>query len=225
MISTQKIRKDFDRIATLSEHDQQPDGVYDRFLQSHVPAECAHALEIGCGTGSFTRLLAKQAGNVAAIDLSDEMIRVARQRSSGFPNIDYSVADLLRIELPSSRFDCIVMVATLHHLPAEQVLEKLKKALKRGGVLILHDLLTPQGAIELSAEVVRLPVSSALRFLRTGRFWARREIRRAWDEHGKDEHYLTRREVAAMRDRHLPGAFVKYHLLWRYTLVWRKQES
>ena len=219
----EQIRKDFDHIAVLSEQEGEPGGTYDRFLLRFVPAGCARTLEVGCGTGRFTRLLARQSDHVTAIDLSGEMIRIARNRSTDYKNIDYSVGDVLGMDLPANQFDCIVMIATLHHLPARPVLEKLKQALTPEGVLIIHDLLTPEGALDRAADLVRLPISVAVRSVRMRRLWARREVRRAWAEHGKEEQYLTKREVEDMRDRHLRGGYVKYHLLWRYTVVWCKQ--
>ena len=225
MMSTEKIQKDFDRIAVLSERESELGGTYDPFLLRFIPAPCDRALEIGCGTGTFTRLLARQASHVTATDLSGEMIRVARRRSTGHTNINYSVGDVLEMNLPVSQFDCIVMIATLHHLPTEPVLEKLKQALTPEGVLILHDLLTSTGIFDRTADLMKFPVSMAMRCLRTGRLRARREVRRAWAEHGEKERYLTKQEVAAMRDQYLQGGYVKYHLLWRYTVVWRKQSG
>lgn len=225
VMSMEQIQKEFDRIAILSERESEHGGTYDGFLLQFVPASCDRALEIGCGAGTFTRLLARQANHVTATDLSGEMIRVARHLSTGYPNIDYTVGDVLETALPANQFDCIVMIATLHHLPAEPVLEKLKQALTPEGVLILHDLLAPAGMADRAADLVRLPVSMAMRYLRTGRLWERREVRRAWAEHGKEERYLTKQGVEAMRDQSLQGGYVRYHLLWRYTLVWRKQDA
>ena len=48
------------------------------------------------------------------------------------------------------------------------------------------------------------------------------EDRQAWDEHGRRDRYPTlpvvRRAAAAI----LPGAEVRGHLLWRYSLIWEK---
>jgi 2-polyprenyl-3-methyl-5-hydroxy-6-metoxy-1,4-benzoquinol methylase len=221
----EQIQKDFDRIAVLSEHDSEHGAPYDPFLLRFIPATCDRALEIGCGTGRFTRVLATRANHVTATDLSSEMIRVARHRSTDYQNIDYSVGDVLDMDLPSGQFDCVVMIATLHHLSTESVLKKLKKALRPEGVLILHDLLTPTGIFNRAADLVRIPVSMATRYVRTGQLWASREVRRAWAEHGKEERYLTKQEVAGLRDHYFGGAYLKYHLLWRYTIVWRKQDA
>jgi SAM-dependent methyltransferase len=218
----EQTQKDFDRIAILSERDSDIGGLYDSFLLKFVPTQCDQALEIGCGTGTFTRRLAKVANQVTAIDLSSEMIRIARHRSIKHSNIDYRVGNVLETDLATGPYDCIVMIATLHHLPSEEVVEKLKQSLRPGSVLILHDLLRPEGAFDRLADLMRLPTSMGLRLLRTGRLWARREVRRAWAEHGRNERYLSKREVEAMREGYLCGGEVIYHLLWRYTIVWRK---
>lgn len=217
------MQKDFDRIAVLSDRESESGGTYDAFLLQFIPKRCERALEIGCGTGTFTRLLARHTEHVVATDLSSEMIRVARERSTDYQDIEYSVGDVLETNLPPNHFDCIVLIATLHHLPNALVLAKLKPALKPEGVLILHDLLTPSGILDRAADLVRLPLSLATAYVRTGHLWPKREVRSAWAEHGKGERYLTKAEVVAMRDQYLPGAYVKNHLLWRYTLVWRKQ--
>ena len=219
----EKIRKDFDRIALLSENQTDPGGVYERFLLQFVPNDCHRALEIGCGTGSFARLLAAKANQVSAIDLSPEMIRVASLRSANQSNISYQVGNILQMDLPSSYFDCIVMIATLHHLPQEAVLEKIKKALMPDGVLIIHDLVMSKGVVDKAMDIVRLTISTAMRLKRTGQLRTRSEDRRAWAEHGKGERYLTMKEVRAMRDSYLPEGEVKAHLLWRYCVVWRKR--
>ena len=219
----EQVQKDFDRIARLSEAGGETGGTYDQFILRCLPDHCDRVLEVGCGTGAFTRLLAGRASHVTAIDLSGEMIRIARQRSTAYQNIDYSVRDVLEVSLPAGRFDCIVMIATLHHMPTGPALVKMKQALRPGGVLIIHDLLTPEGALDRAADFLRLPVSMAKRWQRAGRLREKREVRRAWAEHGRGERYLTKREVAAMRERYLPGGYIKHHLLWRYTIVWKKQ--
>jgi len=48
------------------------------------------------------------------------------------------------------------------------------------------------------------------------------ELRRAWEEHGWTDRYLGLAEVRAACARALPGATVRRHLLWRYSIVWRR---
>src|SRR3954465_6809454 len=54
----------------------------------------SRVLDVGCGSGWATRLLAGYAvnGRVTGIDISDEMVRVARESSRTYANVDYQVA-------------------------------------------------------------------------------------------------------------------------------------
>lgn len=225
MVKTEKIQEDFDHIAILLEKEGEQIAPYDDFVLKFVPNQCNHAMEVGCGTGTFTRLLAKQTKQVTAIDLSSEMIRVAQSRSTKFTNIDYKVGDFFNLDLKLAHFDCIVMIATLHHLPNEQVLKRVKQLLAPNGVLILHDILRPEGKFEKLANLVRVPVSLFSRYFRTGKPQVSWQLRKAWAEHGKDEYYLSKREVKAMSNAHLKGNYTKFHLLWRYTVIWRNQNT
>jgi SAM-dependent methyltransferase len=220
---TDEIREDFDRIALLTEQHGDAGGVYYNYVRRHLPPHCERTLEIGCGTGEFTRLMAEGAQRVFAIDLSPEMIRLAQQQSGDYPNIEYVVEDFMSLSLPDESYDCIVSLATLHHLSLEQALLKMKEALKPGGVLIIHDLIAADGLIEMARSALAYLISAARRLWKTGRPRAPREMRKAWAEHGKGEVYLTLNEVREMCRRDLPGAKVKRHLLWRYTVVWHKR--
>src|SRR5436853_7910282 len=76
------IQADFDRLALLADRSRDHNGYYDDFLLKHMPSPCAEALEIGCGTGIFSRRLARRSTRVLALDLSPQMIRIARGRSA-----------------------------------------------------------------------------------------------------------------------------------------------
>jgi len=220
--TTNEIREDFDRIALLTEHHGGAGDVYHNYVERHVPPHCEKALEIGCGTGEFTRRLATRAQNVLAVDLSPEMIRLAEQQSANYSNIEYVMGDVMHLSLTLESYDCIVSLATLHHLPLERALFKMRDALKAGGVLIILDLVRDDRLIDLIKSAFAFPVSAARRFWKTGRFRTPREVREAWAKHGKNEVYLTLNDVREMCRQYLPGARIKRHLLWRYTVVWQK---
>jgi ubiquinone/menaquinone biosynthesis C-methylase UbiE len=222
--SMNRIREEFDRIALLTEQhgSGRVDDIYYDYLMLHLPPRPENALEIGCGRGAFTRLLASRARSVVALDLSPEMIRLAKAHSVGYRNIEYRLGDVMQISLPAAEFDCIVSIATLHHLPPEQTFLKMKGALKPNGTLIIHDLFADDGILDRGMSALAYPVSAARRFWKTGRTRMPREVREAWAEHGKSEVYLTLAEVREMCRQYLPEALVKRHLLWRYTVVWCK---
>jgi len=224
------IQQDFDRIALASEDGAAHNDHYHNFLLRHLPPHCQNALEIGCGTAGFARALAKRARHVLAFDLSPEMIRLARERSTQFPNIDFQLADICDQTLPDETFDCIASIATLHHLPYAETLLKMKAALKPGGVLLILDLFEPArisdslvaGLSDSLGSLVAFPVSVALRFKHYGRLRQRPSERAAWAAHEHHDLYPTMREVRTLCASLLPGAKIKRHLLWRYSIVWEK---
>ena len=215
------VQADFDRIALLSTDDSNSNNHYHNFLLRHIPLNCLESLDIGCGTGAFSRLLAARSKRVLAIDLSPNMIGVAKARSQKFSNIDFQVADVLKIDLPSDHFDSIVSIATLHHLPMEETLLKIKRALKTDGTLIILDLFKVEGLSDLVSSALAMPVSMGLRLVRSGRLREPREVRKAWAEHGRTDSYLTMSQVRLICRDMLPGAEVRKHLLWRYSVIWK----
>src|SRR4051812_44878430 len=115
--SPAQLRADFDRIAALADDGWDHNSHYHPFLLGHAPARGRTALDIGSGTGAFSRLLADRSAHVLGLDLSPEMVRVARERSAGRGGVEFRVADFLTEPLPEAGFDCIASLATLHHVP------------------------------------------------------------------------------------------------------------
>jgi len=221
MVSSDLIKADFDRIARLPASKWNPNNLYHDYLLRHLPPSCNEVLEIGCGRGDFSRRLAKVSQRVTALDLAPEMISCARAQSAEYGNIGYQLADVMTCDFGDNRFDCIASLATLHHLPFVDFLGRAKMLLKPGGMLLVMDLLQPEGWKDRLLDFVALPVSASLRILNTRRLLPEREVRAAWEEHEKHDSYLTIDEVRKVCDGLLPGALVRKHLLWRYTLVWQ----
>jgi SAM-dependent methyltransferase len=250
------IQQDFDRIALVSPDGSLQNNHYHNFLLRRLPVDCREVLEIGCGKGEFSRRLAERSERVLALDLSPEMIRIARDRSAHLPNIDFQIADVMSYDLPPVGFNCIATIATLHHLPLREVFLKMKAALKPGGMLLVLDLfqaikwhghpardskrLCPspyasntatnptlaqsvrEGLVDTFLNVIAVPVSVSLRLIHHRRLLPSRAARAAWSEHEKHDIYPTMKEVHALCSEILPGAKIKKHLLWRYSMVWQK---
>ena len=219
------VEADFDRLALLDDEGWTANNQYHNSLLKHVPTNCENALEIGCGTGAFARGLARRCRRVTALDLSAEMIRVARARSSQFENLEFQLADAMTWDFPRSHFDFVCSIATLHHLAQRELLMKIKDALKPGGVLAVLDLVQSDSLVERMCDVVGLGVSGSLRLLHNGRLKPPAEVRKAWEQHGKHDSYLTMGQVRALADEILPGSSVTRCLLWRYMLVYQKPQD
>ena len=219
------IEADFDRLALLDDEGWTANNHYHSFLLKHVPADCENALEIGCGTGAFARELARRCKRVVGIDLSPEMIRVARARSGQFDNLEFQVADAMTWNFPQSHFDFICSIATLHHLDQRELLPKIKDALRPRGVFVELDLVESGSLMERMLDVIGFGVSGSLRLIHNGRLQPPPEVRKAWEQHGKHDHYATVKQVRALADEILPGSNVRRHLLWRYTLIYSATDN
>jgi len=216
------VEADFDRLALLDDEGWTANNHYHASLLRHVPANCQNALEIGCGTGAFARRLAERSERVVALDLSSEMVRVARSRSGRYHNLEFQVADAMTWNFPQSHFDFVCSIATLHHLDQRALLLKIKHALKPRGVLVVVDLVESSRLGERMLDVIGLGVSGSLRLLHNGRLKPPREVRKAWEQHGQRDSYSTISQMRALAHDILPGASVSRCLLWRYLLVYQK---
>ena len=219
----ESIQSDFDRIALLPGESWNHNAHYHSYLLGHVPERCRHVLEIGCGTGEFSRLLAGRAERVLAVDLSPQMVRLARERSKLHPNIDFVAGDVMSCRLPDEQFDCVATLTTLHHLPTESILRKVRRALRPGGAFVCLDLYQRSTFGDLLFDSAAYPASLFLRLIKTGRPRPPREVREAYAEHGKTDSYLTLPQVKEVCAATLPGALVSRHLFWRYSIVWKKE--
>jgi SAM-dependent methyltransferase len=221
--SVSQVRDDFDHVARIAERfhaDRDgPPAPHERYLLRHVPQGCDAVLELGCGTGELSRRLAPIARRVIALDVSAEMIRVARSLSGGYSNIALLVGDISRLPVRQT-FDCVVTLNTLHHVDAVHALRAMRAALRPGGTLLIADLLDRPGIrnlpINLVAATVRLVRDTVV-----DRRTRRGALHAAYRAHACGEAHPTIAEARTMVLAELPGAVVQGHLLWRYTVVWR----
>jgi SAM-dependent methyltransferase len=142
--TAEQIRADFDRIATLDDGAGNNEHYHSVLLQQ-LPSPCGAVLEVGCGLGRLARAVAKRADCVIALDFSPAMIERARHRSRDCTNIEYHLADIREWSARSSSFDCVIAVATLHHLDHTWFCQSAREWLRPGGRLLVHDLLRDEG--------------------------------------------------------------------------------
>jgi SAM-dependent methyltransferase len=218
----QKIRDDFDRLALYDRQEWNHNNHYHRFILKQLPDRCRTLLDIGCGVGEFSRLLAQRVDSVIAVDLSPKTIEVAKQRSKQHANIDFQVGDILQWEFAAEQFDAIVSIATLHHLPVETLLPLLKYALKPGGKLIILDLLEYESLSDRLSDAIAVPLNWIFQLLKNRHIKPSPEAVAAMREHLRTDNYLTLSQAQSLYKRSLPRVGLKKHLFWRYSVVWEK---
>jgi len=108
-----------------------------RLFEEH---DLGDVIEFGCGTGYFTKAIAKKARNVIATDLSDEMLEMARIQLEEFQNISIQRANCEATSFPSERFDTVFMANLIHVLINPiKVLQESHQILRNGGLLLIVD--------------------------------------------------------------------------------------
>ncbi|MFQ6078163.1 MAG: class I SAM-dependent methyltransferase [Thermodesulfobacteriota bacterium] len=106
-------------------------------------------LDAGCGEGNLTRMLAQRGAKVIGVDISEEMIRIARQKEAESPlGIEYVVGDLSCLSsLSLGTFDVVVCFFVLMDLPNHvKVIREIHRVLKPKGrflIAILHPCFNP----------------------------------------------------------------------------------
>jgi SAM-dependent methyltransferase len=100
-------------------------------------------LDVGCGPGGASRVLAHEAGAVVTgIDLAPGLIELAKRLSelSGIP-VDFQVADALKLPFADTNFD---VVWTQHAAPnikdKPRLYAEMRRVLRRGGRMAMHDV-------------------------------------------------------------------------------------
>ena len=125
-----------DPMSYASEYEQLK---YRRTLSLLPEAPISRALEVACGEGMFTALLAPRVGQLTACDISRTALSRARARCAAFTNVEYWCADFFDDGLPGI-FDLLVCSEVLYYLPdraeLQRVVAKLAAALAPGGRLL-----------------------------------------------------------------------------------------
>jgi tRNA (cmo5U34)-methyltransferase len=121
-----------------------------------VTDERLMVLDLGCGTGVELKYIFDKAPNarIVCVDVSDKMLDILREAYSEYANnLDIMCESYLEIEFGEGKYDFIVACSTLHHLLAEDKLtlyQKLNRALKAGGYLLIQDYIASTEEDELS---------------------------------------------------------------------------
>lgn len=98
-------------------------------------------LEVGCGTGDYSLLLARIDYRMTGVDLSSKSIEAARTKASilGVSDVAFMVSDAEALsEVPENSVDGVVSFSTLRYVPdLKQALLAIRRVLKPKGVAVL----------------------------------------------------------------------------------------
>jgi SAM-dependent methyltransferase len=101
----------------------------------------ASVLELGCGNADKTRLLARTAASVLALEV--DPIQLANNRAAEVPgNIRFEYGGAEAVPAADGSFDVVMMFKSLHHVPAElmnDALSEIRRVLKPGGLVYISE--------------------------------------------------------------------------------------
>jgi ubiquinone/menaquinone biosynthesis C-methylase UbiE len=144
------------------------------------------ALELGAGSGYFTRLIAARAETVVAVEPVPDMQRVLREgcEARGISNVEILGASAAELadRLPPHSVDSALVIQSLHHMHGRsEVFEALGRVIRPGGRLLMVE---PHHNLRRIARLVR----KWLQYYRARDYWSREEN---WATHD----FLTRGEL------------------------------
>lgn len=109
-------------------------------IQKITPIQSGHILDLGCGCGKQSIVLATNNNKVLGIDLQDWMIDYAKEHNSN-ENTTYLCEDFMTHEFEENKFDIIISQNVFFHIKdKEALLNKIHDILKVGGQFIFTDL-------------------------------------------------------------------------------------
>ena len=101
-------------------------------------------LEIGCGRGGFACWLASKYAKVytefVAADFSKSAVDIGKSYAldANIDGINWSIKDIMQIDLPSDYFDIVISCETIEHVPDPfKAINELHRVTKKGGVVLL----------------------------------------------------------------------------------------
>jgi ubiquinone/menaquinone biosynthesis C-methylase UbiE len=133
----------------------QPAAAWMETVGALIPLRGKLALDLGCGSGIYTRALADLgAAYVLGLDRSEEELQRARQRCSGYGGVEFLRGNALATGLLAERYDFVLLRALVQELPPDQIRACFIEAyrlLKPGGLVLVQDQ-TPEDILEPGSE-------------------------------------------------------------------------
>jgi ubiquinone/menaquinone biosynthesis C-methylase UbiE len=129
-------------VLELRAADPQQRAMLNSYLSEIRLPSGASVLEVGCGTGAVTRVLAEMRGvsEVVGVDPSPIFVEKARELGKEHPQLSFRTGDGHALPFADASFDFVVFHTTLCHVPdPEKALHEARRVLRAGGWLAVFD--------------------------------------------------------------------------------------
>jgi SAM-dependent methyltransferase len=122
---------------------QQRQAIFDDYFRifpwNLLPPGGGVGLDVGCGTGRWSLLVAPRVQHLHLLDPSPEALDVAKQNLAGIDNVSYHLHSVATIPLPSSSLDFAFSLGVLHHVPdTEAAIASIADKLKPNAPFLIY---------------------------------------------------------------------------------------
>jgi SAM-dependent methyltransferase len=193
---------------------------YQPLILGAAPPGCGSALDVGCGDGLLACRLAGRCRDVTGVDRDHTMIALARERARDVRNVAFIDAEFPAFPFEDDNFDFIASDTAIHHMNFEAALMAMTRLLRPGGRLAIIGLARSATPYDYAQDAVGVPLNLGLGLTHAALRASHRES--PSPRHPIKEPTMTWDEVRIGALRLLPGVRYRRHLLWRYSLMWRK---
>lgn len=171
-----------------------------------------HVLDVGCGEGLLVQRIAAVSRSVVGLDSDPLSVQRAWGRLRSTANVSVELMGFENFDAEKHSFDVITFVASIHHLPLRESLQKARQMLRPGGELAIVGLSANKTIADWTWAVLCTPAA------RLGS-WLHRETRNIGVAVAEPRESLG--EIRRVVDDVLPGAVIRRGLYYRYRLLWR----
>lgn len=171
-----------------------------------------HVLDVGCGEGLLVQRLAAVSRSVVGVDLDPASVWRASERSESTGNASVELMRFETFGADERSFDLVTFVASIHHLPLRESLQKARQMLRPGGELAVVGLSANTTIADWTWAGLCTPAA------RVGS-WLHRETRNIGVPVAEPRESLG--EIRRVAGDVLPGAVIRRGLYYRYRLLWR----
>jgi len=125
-------------------YDQNQEYVVGKELLSEITqelnrlSELGELVELGCGTGYFTKTIVGKTKSLLATDLSDSILEEARSRIGGHPKVTVQKENCMATSFPPEVFDTVFMANLIHIIESPgTALQECHRILRNSGTIVI----------------------------------------------------------------------------------------
>lgn len=111
---------------------------FDKVFSALNPKKGEYILELGCGSGYYTKKIVQKGTKVLATDFSANYVKQAKKYVGKNKNASYQTADATKLLFKNNTFDKILFTEVIEHIPEyKESLKEIKRVLKKNGIAII----------------------------------------------------------------------------------------